>query len=106
MQKGTICGYEKEKLPNPSLVDNGSSFDTPGVPGGVQVSDEKKIFDFSLCARGHQGRGGYEGPLYLIRGHSNQRLEIKRRGCWSKAGVIESANQPESIWKHLHCKSV
>ena len=29
-------------------MDNGPSFDTPGVPGGVQVSNEKNIFDFSL----------------------------------------------------------
>ena len=35
--------------PNPSLADDGASFDTPGIPGGVQVSDEKNIFDFSLC---------------------------------------------------------
>ena len=32
-----------------SSVDYGASFDTPGVPGGVQISDEKNIFDFSLC---------------------------------------------------------
>ena len=31
-------------------MDNGASFGTPWVPGGVQVSDEKDIFDFSLCA--------------------------------------------------------
>ena len=27
---------------------NGALFDTPGVPGGVQKSNEKNIFDFSL----------------------------------------------------------
>ena len=32
-------------------MDNGASFDTPRVPRGVQVSDEKNIFDFSLCAK-------------------------------------------------------
>ena len=30
-------------------MDYGTSFDTPGVPGGVQISDERNIFDFSLC---------------------------------------------------------
>ena len=32
-------------------MDNGASFDAPRVSGGVQVSDEKNIFDFSLCAK-------------------------------------------------------
>ena len=31
-------------------MDNGASFDTPGVPEGVQISDERNIFDFSLRA--------------------------------------------------------
>ena len=31
------------------LVDNGASFDTPGVPGGIQISGERNVFDFSLC---------------------------------------------------------
>ena len=31
-------------------MDNGASFETPGVPGGVQISDERNIFDFSLGA--------------------------------------------------------
>ena len=30
-------------------MDNDTPFDTPGVIGGVQVSNEKNIFDFSLC---------------------------------------------------------
>ena len=41
--------YQSTNSPNPSLVDYGTPFDTPGVSGGVQVSNEKNIFDFSLC---------------------------------------------------------
>ena len=44
-----LAQYYSIELPNPSLVDNGASFDTPGVPGGVQISGERNIFDFSLC---------------------------------------------------------
>ena len=33
------------------LLDNGASFDTPGVSGGIQVSGEKNMFDFSLCVK-------------------------------------------------------
>ena len=38
---------------NPSLVDNGTFFDTPWGPECDQICDERNIFDFSLCAQVH-----------------------------------------------------
>jgi hypothetical protein len=32
-------------------VHNAATFDTPGVYGGIQLSNEKNIFDFSLCEK-------------------------------------------------------
>ena len=46
-------------------MDNGASFETPGVPGGVQISDERNIFDFSLCA--------YYLQLFLFNGEQMAR---------------------------------
>ena len=45
---GNFSKYLSINSTNPSLVDYGTTFDTPGVSGGVQVSNEKNIFDFSL----------------------------------------------------------
>ena len=39
-------------------MDNGPYFDTPWVPGGVQISNERNIFYFSICA--------YKTSAYVI----------------------------------------
>ena len=61
-----------------------------------------ETFELQINLKGMQ-KGticGYESTLYLIRGNSNQKLEIKQRGCRSKADVIESVNHCIA-WKCL-----
>ena len=39
-----LAQYQITKPQNPSSEDNGASFDTPGVPWGVQVSNEMNTY--------------------------------------------------------------
>ena len=54
-------------------MDNGALFDTPEAPGGVQTSNEKNIFDFSLC-------------LFMIQtffGQWNSQFQFAESDVWS-----------------------